>query len=96
MARRGRFGRSETGSSNLSATIASLIRQQQEAEERVFMNAFYDGTEYNGKVPTMSDVISFYENIATCLGLRRRKLLTGPQFEQKIGTANNFDIKKNL
>jgi hypothetical protein len=93
MARRGRFGRSETGASDLSATISSLVRQQQEAEERVFMNAFYDGTEYNGKVPTMSDVISFYENIANLSGIERGTT-DWTALEQRIGTANNFDIKR--
>ena len=93
MARRGRFGRSETGASDLSATISSLVRQQQEAEERVFMNAFYDGTEYNGKVPTMSDVISFYENIANLSGIERGST-DWTALEQRIGTANNFDIKR--
>ena len=93
MARRGRFGRSETGSSNLSATIAALIRQQREAEERVFMNAFYDGTEYNGKVPTMADVTAFYENTARLAGIQIGTT-DWTEFEQKIGAANNFDIKK--
>lgn len=93
MARRGRFGRSETGASDLSATIRSLVQQQAAQEESVFMKAFYDGTEYNGSIPTMSDVIAFYERIAGVSGIAR-----GTEdwiaFEQKIGDANNFDIKR--
>lgn len=93
MARRGRFGRSETGASDLSATIRSLIQQQAAQEEAVFMKAFYDGTEYNGKIPTMDDVIKFYERVANLSGIAR-----GSEqwtfFEQKIGDANNFDIKR--
>jgi len=93
MARRGRFGRSETGASNLSAAISALVRQQKEQEERVFMNAFYDGTEYNGKIPTMDDVISFYEDIANLSGIERGST-DWTAFEQRIGAANNFDIKR--
>lgn len=93
MARRGRFGRSETGASNLSAAIQSLVSQQKAAEEQTFMKAFYDGTEYNGKVPTISDVISFYENVANLSGIDRSSE-EWIAFDQKIGDANNFDIKR--
>ena len=93
MARRGRFGRSETGASNLSAAIQSLVSQQKAAEEQTFMKAFYDGTEYNGKVPTISDVISFYENVASLSGIDRSSE-EWTAFDQKIGDANNFDIKR--
>lgn len=93
MARRGRFGRSETGASDLSATIRSLVQQQAAQEEQVFMKAFYDGTEYNGKIPTMDEVIKFYERVASLSGIAR-----GSEqwtfFEQKIGDANNFDIRR--
>lgn len=93
MARRGRFGRSETGASNLSATIRSLVQQQAAQEESVFMKAFYDGTAYNGSIPTMSDVISFYERIAGLAGISRGTE-EWTAIEQKIGDANNFDIKR--
>ena len=93
MARRGRFGRSETGASYLSAAIQSLVSQQKAAEEQSFMKAFYDGTAYNGAIPTMADVTAFYENIANLSGIDRNSsdFLV---FEQKIGDANNFDIKR--
>lgn len=93
MARRGRFGRSETGASDLSAAIKSLVNQQKAAEEQAFMKAFYDGTPYNGSVPTMDDVIAFYENIASLSGIDRSSS-DWVIFEQKIGDANNFDIKR--
>ena len=35
MARRGRFGRAESGASNLSSVIQNLIRQQKAEEERI-------------------------------------------------------------
>jgi hypothetical protein len=93
MARRGRFGRSETGASDLSAAINSLVNQQKAAEEQAFMKAFYDGTAYKGSVPTMDDVIAFYENIAGLTGIDRSSD-DWVIFEQKIGDANNFDIKR--
>lgn len=93
MARRGRFGRSETGASDLSAAIQSLVNQQKAAEEQAFMKAFYDGTPYNGSVPTMDDVVAFYENIANLSGIDRNSS-DWVIFEQKIGDANNFDIKR--
>ena len=93
MARRGRFGRSETGASDLSATIRSLIQQQSAQEEQIFMKAFYDGTEYGGKIPSMADVVAFYERIAGLSGIDRGSTeWTGVQ--QKIGDANNFDVKR--
>ena len=93
MARRGRFGRSETGASDLSATIRSLVQQQAAQEEQIFMKAFYDGTEYNGSIPTMTDVIAFYERTAGLSGITRGSD-QWTFFEQKIGDANNFDIKR--
>lgn len=93
MARRGRFGRSETGASDLSATIRSLIQQQAAQEESIFMKAFYDGTEYNGSIPTMSDVIAFYERVANLAGISR-ETTEWIGIQQKIGDANNFDIKR--
>lgn len=93
MARRGRFGRSETGASDLSATIRSLVRQQIAQEEQVFMKAFYDGTEYGGKIPTMEDVISFYERLGDLAGIDRTTE-DWTAILQKIGDANNFDIRR--
>lgn len=93
MARRGQFGRSAAGSSNLSATIQSLVREQKAQEESVFMNAFYNGTEFNGKIPTISDVIKFYENVASIAGIEKNST-DWNAISQKIDAANNFDIKR--
>lgn len=94
MARRGRFGRSDTGASNLSAMIRSLLAQQQAAEEQVLLKAFYDGTEYNGKVPTMADISAFY-NKAIENGGYEPGSADYVAIKQKIGEANNFDIKRS-
>ena len=72
MARRGRFGRSDTGASNLSQMIRSLVQQQQAQEEQALLNAFYNGTDYNGSVPTMADVSSFYNKIISDSGIDRK------------------------
>lgn len=93
MARQGQFGRSATGASNLSSAIRSLVQQQQAQEEQVFMKAFYDGTAYNGSVPTMTDVIAFYERSAGLSGIDKNST-DWTAFEQKIGDANNFDVKR--
>jgi len=93
MARRGRFGRSETGASNLSAMIRQLAAQQQAAQEQALMNAYYNGMEYNGSIPTMSDVTAFYNGIAEASGAEPGS----PEYnaiQQKIGEANNFDVKR--
>lgn len=93
MARRGRFGRSETGASNLSAMIRQLAAQQQAAQEQALMNAYYNGIEYNGSIPTMSDVTEFYNGIAEASGAEPGS----PEYnaiQQKIVEANNFDVKR--
>lgn len=59
MARRGRFGRSETGASDLSQTIRSLVQQQLAAEEQMLFKSFYEGTSFGGSVPSYSDLVSF-------------------------------------
>lgn len=93
MARRGQFGRVVAGSSNLSDAIRSLVQQQKAQEESVFMNAFYNGTEFNGSIPTMSDVISFYEDIRGLSGIEEGTT-EWTAISQKIEAANNFDIKR--
>jgi hypothetical protein len=93
MARRGRFGTSAAGSSNLSATIQSLLREQKAAEERLLLQAFYDGTEIYGKVPTIDDVISFYNDLASLGGFDENSM-EWQALTQKINAANNFDIKR--
>ena len=93
MARRGQFGRVVAGSSNLSDAIRSLVQQQKAQEESVFMNAFYNGTEFNGSIPTMADVISFYEEIGNLSGIEQGTT-EWTAISQKIEAANNFDIKR--
>lgn len=91
MARRGRFGRSETGASNLSAMIRQLVSEQQAAEEKALMDAFYNGTQYNGGIPTMDDVKAFYAKWLDITGLEPSDA-DYQIINQKIETANNFDI----
>ena len=93
MARRGRFGRSETGASNLSATIASLVRQQQDAEEKLLLEAYYSEIPYKGSVPTIDDVISFYDNIASLTGVEQGTEEYEAIFQKK-NAVNNYDIKR--
>jgi len=94
MARRGRFGRSETGASNLSDTIRSLLAQQLALEEQVFMNAFYNGLPYKGKVPTMADVTKFYEDMALNAGITEGT--DGWEaIQQKIAAAQEFQTQKD-
>ena len=93
MARRGQFGRISAGSSNLSDAIRSLVQQQKAQEESTFMNAFYNGTDFNGRIPTISDVIAFYEDIGNLAGIERGTT-EWSAISQKIDAANNFDIKR--
>lgn len=94
MARRGRFGRSETGASNLSATIASLVRQQKQEEEKLLLEAYYSQIPYEGgNVPTLQDVIDFYKNTASMSGVSE----SSPEYQayfQKINDITNYDIKR--
>jgi hypothetical protein len=94
MARRGRFGRSETGASNLSATIASLVRQQKQEEEKLLLEAYYSQIPYEGgEVPTLQDIIDFYNNTASMSGVSE----SSPEYQayfQKINDITNYDIKR--
>lgn len=94
MARRGRFGRAEAGSSNLSSLIQQLIREQKAAEERLLLEAFYNGTVLYGKVPSIQDVIAFYKDLANLGGFEENSL-EYQALLQKIEAANNFDIKRD-
>ena len=94
MARRGSFGTFNAGSSNLSATIQALVRQQMAAEEQTLMNAFYNGTTFNGSVPTMQTVIEFYNRVANLSGIEQGSS-DWDALTQKIGAANNYDIKRD-
>ncbi len=91
MARRGRFGRAEAGSSNLSSLIQQLIREQKAAEERILLESFYSGTALYGSVPTLSDVIDFYKELADLGGFEENSL-EYQALLQKINAATNFDI----
>ena len=91
MARRGRFGRAEAGSSNLSSLIQQLIREQKAAEERLLLESFYNKTALFGSVPTLSDVIDFYKELAE-LGGFEEDSMEYQALLQKIGAATNFDI----
>lgn len=93
MARRGRFGRSETGASNLSAMIRQLVSEQQAAEEKALMDAFYNGLEYNGSIPTIDDVKAFYSKWLDITGLEPSDA-DYQIINQKIEVANNFDISR--
>ncbi len=93
MARRGRFGRAEAGSSNLSSLIQQLIREQKAAEERLLLEAFYNGSALYGSVPTMNDVISFYKDLADLGGFDENSM-EWQALLQKIEQANNFDINR--
>jgi len=91
MARRGRFGRAEAGSSNLSSLIQQLLREQKAAEERLLLEAFYNKTELYGSIPSLSNVIDFYKELAE-LGGFEEDSMEYQALLQKIGAATNFDI----
>ena len=91
MARRGRFGRAEAGSSNLSSLIQQLIREQKAAEERLLLDSFYNKTALYGSIPTLSNVVDFYKNLAE-LGGFEEDSMEYQALLQKIGAATNFDI----
>ena len=87
MARRGRFGRSETGASNLTSLIYNLYRQQQEEEERLLLQAYYSQIEYNGSIPSLDTILSFYDEL-TRFGASEQEI------SQKRNDITNYDIKK--
>jgi hypothetical protein len=94
MARRGRFGRSETGASNLSATIASLVRQQKQEEERALLEAYYSEIPYaGGSIPTLQDIINFYRDSASLSGINEGTEEYQAIF-QKINDVTNYDINR--
>lgn len=93
MARRGRFGRAEAGSSNLSSLIQQLIREQKAAEERLLLEAFYAGSALYGKVPSIQDVIAFYKDLSDLGGFDENSM-EWQAISQKIEAANNFDINR--
>lgn len=94
MARRGRFGRSETGASNLSAAISSLVRQQKQEQEKYLLEAYYSEIPYaGGNIPTLQDVINFYRESASMAGIDEGTEDYQAIF-QKINDITNYDIKR--
>jgi hypothetical protein len=94
MARRGRFGRSETGASNLSAAIRSLVIQQKQEEEKAILDAYYSEISYaGGGIPTLQDIINFYKESASMAGLDEGTEAYQAIF-QKINDVTNYDIKR--
>jgi hypothetical protein len=63
-------------------------------EEQVFMNAFYNGLPYKGSIPTMSDVVKFYGDVASSTGV-----VEGTDgweaLQQKIAAAQEFQTQKD-
>lgn len=80
MARRGRFGRSNSGTTNLSSFIRSLAQQNLNMQQSALFQAFYDGTPYDGKVPTLSDLQEF----------------TDARIAESDGSAANISYYQNL
>jgi len=94
MARRGRFGRSETGASDLSATIRSLVMQQKQDEEKALLDAYYSEISYaGGGIPTLQDIINFYRESASMAGVDEGTEAYQAIF-QKISDVTNYDIKR--
>ena len=54
---RGSFGRRRGKSTNLTALIASLLREQRQAEDRAIFDAYKNGGKYKGKVVTDSMIL---------------------------------------
>jgi hypothetical protein len=63
------------------------------AEEQTLMNAFYNGTTFNGSVPTMQTIIDFYNRVADLSGIQQGST-DWDALMQKVGAANNYDIKQ--
>lgn len=94
MARRGRFGRSETGASDLSATIRSLVMQQKQDEEKALLDAYYSEISFaGGGIPTLQDIINFYRESASMAGVDEGTEAYQAIF-QKINDVTNYDIKR--
>ena len=92
MARQGRFGRSETGASDLSTTIRSLVSQQLAAEERTLFRAFYDKTAYNGSIPEYDDLVSFVNNRISLVGSDPAQV---SYYDNLLGQAQKFQVQEN-
>jgi len=93
MARRGRFTSPNSGGQNLTALIASLLRQKNADEEQALLNAYRSGTQYNGAVPTAGDIQAFYDRWASASGYAAGSVEM-QNIIQKKADLNNFDVKK--
>lgn len=93
MARRGRFTSPNSGGQNLTALIASLLRQKNSDEEQALLNAYRSGTPYNGAVPSASDIQAFYERWASSSGYAPGSVEM-QNIVQKQSDFNNEDIKR--
>lgn len=59
MARRGRFGRRRRGGGNLTALIASLLREQRAARDRAIFDAYNNGGQFEGKPVTDKRILDY-------------------------------------
>ena len=95
MARRGRFTNPNSGGQNLTALIASLLRERNANEEQALLNAYRTGTAYNGSVPTADDIQAFYDQWASNAGYTPGTLEYQAIFQKKAD-LNNYDVKKQF
>jgi hypothetical protein len=95
MARRGRFTSPNSGGQNLTALIASLLRERNSAEEQALLNAYRTGTAYNGSVPTADSIQDFYNSWASNAGYAPGTL-EYQAIVQKKSDLNNYDLKKQF
>lgn len=93
MARRGRFTSPNSGGQNLTALIASLLRQKNADEEQALLNAYRSGTQYNGVVPTAADIQAFYDRWASASGYAAGSVEM-QNIIQKKADLNNESIKR--
>lgn len=59
MARRGRFGRRRRAGGNLTALIASLVREQRAARDRAIFDAYNNGGTFEGKPVSDKRILSY-------------------------------------
>lgn len=59
MARRGKFGRRRGGSTNLTALVAQLLKEQRAAEDRTMFDAWQNGGQVDGKPVTDDRLLSY-------------------------------------
>jgi hypothetical protein len=59
MPRRGKFGRRRGGSTNLTALVAQLLKEQRAAEDRVMFDAWQNGGQVDGKAVTDDRLLKY-------------------------------------